>query len=191
MPILSEADQQGLLDKLSAFKAECKAYDEKLVQDLHYMLCCAVDEFRSVKQVGGEYHQSCLLHFHSDNLGGVKFFKRLEYWMAEPKRNPIALEFGYMLLVLGFEGHYRLMADGQRQRSELCSQLQLQLQQVYPRNHWLLPKKRKSKLSWQVWVLITLFVLTIGLWTFANLELYKAAQPLETLIHQVIIRRGS
>ena len=192
VPILGLArTDANLLEVLQDFKDQLKA-DTKSGTALHYMLCSAVDEFKSIQNRGqlalmSQSNLHYLMHFHHDNLGGVKFFEHLNEFLKEPKQHALAIEFAYMLMVLGFEGQYRLKENGAREYKQLCLEIQNILNEVLPRKNrpTYLRKRHRYTWTWHSWLIAILIISSLCFYTIQNIRLYYLAKPTATMIHQV------
>jgi type VI secretion system protein ImpK len=91
-----------------------------------YGLCTFLDEIIQNTPWGSQSnwgHQSLLILFHKEAWGGERFFQILEHLVKQPAQNLPLIELCYVLLSFGFEGKYRVMANGsnelEKQRLEL------------------------------------------------------------------------
>lgn len=83
-----------------------------------YILCSLIDETVMTTPWGSAstWSTSSLLNrFHNETWGGEKVFAILDRVKADPKKNLVLLKLIDMVLVLGFEGMYRVL-DGGRER---------------------------------------------------------------------------
>jgi type VI secretion system protein ImpK len=91
-----------------------------------YALCSLIDEmvlntpWGSTSRWGTD---SLLVNIHQEGWGGEKFFTYLDELLKRPASQLWVLEFYYVCLALGFEGHYRQQASGQRDLARLQDEL--------------------------------------------------------------------
>jgi len=110
------------------FEAEARAKGESAESILaaRYALCTLVDETVLSTPWGTESNwgnQTLLVRFHNETWGGEKFFQILERLLPDPRANLHLLEFIYVCLALGFEGKYRVQAQGRGQLEQLQHRL--------------------------------------------------------------------
>ncbi|MFT5722584.1 MAG: type VI secretion system protein ImpK [Motiliproteus sp.] len=93
---------------------------------ISYALCSLIDElvlntpWGSTSRWGSD---SLLINIHQQGWGGEKFFTCLDELLKRPTSHVWVLEFYYVCLALGFEGHYRQQAFGQRDLARLQDEL--------------------------------------------------------------------
>jgi type VI secretion system protein ImpK len=107
----------SLRERIDAFEREARAagIGDEAVSSASYALCALLDESAACTPWGAGWAKSGLLaERHGDSAGGEKFFLMLETLAAAPAANISLLEFLYVCLALGFEGHYREAADGRQ-----------------------------------------------------------------------------
>lgn len=101
-------------------------YDQHDLLDYRYVLCSFIDEAVMLTTWGqnsrwGEY--SLLARFHQETFGGEKVFSILSRLRQEPRQHRDLLHLIFLCLCLGFQGRYRLLAEGH----ELCERLMVSL----------------------------------------------------------------
>lgn len=116
--------QERLIVQLRTFhnKSLQQGYSEEQVRTASYLICSLIDETVLNTPWGAESfwgHDTLLVKFHREAVGGEEFFPIVERLMRRPADNLDLLEFAYMCLSLGFEGKYRLSPDGNRALEEL------------------------------------------------------------------------
>lgn len=111
----------GLQKDLSG---EIKNFQSHLLQDgvsqeetglASYALCALLDEAVLNTPWGKESfwgNQTLLVQFHKEAFGGEKFFQFLDRLLRAPAQNRNLIELLWLCLALGFEGKYRLIANG-------------------------------------------------------------------------------
>lgn len=94
-----------------------------------YALCTLLDEVAAGTPWGEPVwaQRSLLVQFHNEAWGGEKFFLLLGKLAERPQEHRALLELLYLILALGFEGRYRVLANGRAQLCELRERLAQQL----------------------------------------------------------------
>lgn len=108
---------QQLVTSLRNFETSAKNlnFRPEVIISARYILCAALDEAVLNTPWGAEsaWTQRTLLSlFHNETNGGEKFFLILDRTKTYPADNLDILELMYILLSLGFEGKYRVIARG-------------------------------------------------------------------------------
>lgn len=91
-------------------------YENGVILSFRYILCTFIDEAVMAKEWGSQSvwsENSLLARFHNETWGGEKVFALLNKLQDEPQRYRDILEFIWLCLVLGFQGRYRVMQQGQ------------------------------------------------------------------------------
>lgn len=91
-----------------------------------YVLCTALDEAVLVSPWGastGWNNSSLLSAFHNETWGGEKVFTLIERALADPAQYADLLELCHFVMLLGFQGKYRLARDGSAQADALRRRL--------------------------------------------------------------------
>lgn len=107
-----------IIGELNAFRKAAQSVlgDPRQVTQASYVLCTVLDEAAMNTPWG---HQSnwaqhnLLSTFHDEVIGGERFFTLLKRLGKEPEENIDVLELMYVCLSLGYEGNYRIAANGQ------------------------------------------------------------------------------
>lgn len=131
--IPAKMEERGMVERLRAvleqelkdFQAICDRLniDRKHTTAVHYALCTALDEAVSHTDWGGGYagalgawpSSALAVTFHQDRQGGTKVFHILGRLVESPYENIGPIEVYYIILMLGFQGRYRAMVDGDQQ----------------------------------------------------------------------------
>ncbi|HUN69220.1 MAG TPA: type VI secretion system protein TssL, long form [Burkholderiales bacterium] len=116
----------SLRERIDAFEREAHAsgLGGDAVATASYALCALLDESAACTPWGAGWARNGLLaERHGDSAGGEKFFLMLETISADPAANLSLLDFFYICLALGFEGHYREAADGRQALAEKRARL--------------------------------------------------------------------
>lgn len=117
-----------MADEMQRFRRRLE--DERLPDDqidhAHYAVCATIDDFVLNTPWGGNSlwtKQGMVATFHSESVGGERFFDNLTDLKTNPGRNAALLELMYACLSLGFQGHARITPNGlkdiDRQRDDL------------------------------------------------------------------------
>ena len=128
------------------------------VMAARYVLCTMIDEAAASTPWGGSgawARNSLLAMFHNETFGGEKVFQLMARLAEKPEANRDLLELIYCALVLGFEGRYRVIDNGQAQLEAVRDKLAQILRQQrgdHPKalaEHWQVPPVQQRKgLSW-------------------------------------------
>jgi type VI secretion system protein ImpK len=125
--------KQKLAKEVSEFERQslAKGIQQEKVRMASYALCTYLDEVIQNTPWGAQSnwgHQSLLILFHKEAFGGERFFQIIDNVVKQPAQNLQIIEFFYVLLSFGFEGKYRLIANGmnslEKQRLELFQLIQ-------------------------------------------------------------------
>jgi len=125
--------KQKLAKQVSEFERQALAsgLQQEQVRMASYALCTFLDELIQNTPWGAQSnwgHQSLLILFHKEAWGGERFFQIVEHLVKQPAQNLDLIEFCHALLSFGFEGKYRVMAQGlndlEKQRLELYQLIQ-------------------------------------------------------------------
>lgn len=204
LPRLSTAvthpDANGLRDQLvsemKAFsaRAQSRGIEQNPVLMAQYVLCTALDEAVLNTPWGGNSNwqtHNLLTVFHGERWGGEKCFQLLDRLKQEATKNLNLLELIYACLSLGFEGKFRVQADGRRHLESVREQLfqTIRLNRPAPERElspqWRGTVDRQNALMRFVplWVVAALgLTLLIGLyWTFS----YFLNQKSDPLLHDI------
>ena len=118
---IQHPDPSGLRNQLvqlvQSFEKQARALGvapEKIIA-ARYAICTLIDEsIASTPWGSGEWGKhSLLVIFHNEAFGGEKFFQLLTKLMENIKANRDLIELLYACLILGFEGRYRIIDNGQ------------------------------------------------------------------------------
>lgn len=103
------------------------------VEMASYALCTFLDETIQNTPWGSQCnwgHQSLLILFHKEAFGGERFFQIIENIVKQPAQNLQLIEFYYVLLSFGFEGKYRITANGKNALEGLRAELYQLIQRI-------------------------------------------------------------
>ncbi|WED24550.1 type IVB secretion system protein IcmH/DotU [Vibrio sp. JC009] len=123
-----KALQNQVVEEIKTIELELtsKGYEQSILMAYRYILCAFLDEAVLSTCWGSSSvwaEQSLLSYFHNETWGGEKVFLITERIEEEPVRYRSLLEFIYYCLVLGFEGKYRVIEGGCREREAVISHL--------------------------------------------------------------------
>ncbi|HEY2710696.1 MAG TPA: type IVB secretion system protein IcmH/DotU [Caulobacteraceae bacterium] len=110
-------------------------YPEEQRQRAKYALCATIDDIAQnlpgQAQDGAEWaRRSMTVHFFSENIGGDRFWQLVDDMLSRPAQNGDLIELYHACLAAGFEGRFRVMADGRRRLDEVMSSLYAALEHV-------------------------------------------------------------
>ena len=107
---------QGIRD--FAARAAQRGIAPERVMAARYVLCTMIDEAAADTPWGGSgvwARHSLLAMFHNETEGGEKVFQLMARLAEKPAENCDLLELIYAAITLGFEGRYRVIANGRAQ----------------------------------------------------------------------------
>lgn len=128
-----------------AASAQQQGVAPERVNAARYIVCTLLDEAAADTPWGGSgvwSRHSLLAEFHNEASGGEKVFQLMARLAAKPEDNRDLLELIYAAIALGFEGRYRVIANGPQQLEAVRAKLAQILKQVrgaYPAplaQHW-------------------------------------------------------
>ncbi|MCL1125542.1 type IVB secretion system protein IcmH/DotU [Shewanella surugensis] len=119
---------QQTLEDIIAIETELVAvgYEHAIVLAYRYLLCCFIDEAVMSTGWGSESvwaEHSLLTRFHNETWGGEKVFTILQRLESEPHKYKDLLEFIFLCFSLGFEGRYKVMANGREEYDKIYTEL--------------------------------------------------------------------
>jgi type VI secretion system protein ImpK len=153
---LRNALAQGIRDFVS--QAAAAGIAPERVMAARYVLCTMIDEAAADTPWGGSgvwARGSLLVMFHNETWGGEKVFQLMARLAEKPEANRDLLELIYCAIVLGFQGRYRVIDNGQAQleavRDKLAQIFKQQRGDYSPAlaQHWQAQTvKQRTALSW-------------------------------------------
>lgn len=126
-------DKDRLKDHLASeirrFEASARSHgvSQEHVIATRYCLCTVLDETAAQTPWGshGEWaRDSLLVRFHNETWGGEKFYQLLAKLAQVPAQHIDVLEVMYYCIALGFEGRYRIVANGASQLEKVKRRLE-------------------------------------------------------------------
>lgn len=106
---------------ITAFdQAIAGAYTDEEIRRAKYALASTADDVAlNIPGQQGDAaewaRRSMVVRFFSENIGGDRFWKLLDEMIASPAQYRDLLELYHACMAAGFEGRYRVMADGKRE----------------------------------------------------------------------------
>lgn len=152
--------RNSLAQAIRDFAARATAHGiaPERVMAARYVLCTMIDEAAADTPWGGAGvwgRHSLLAMFHNETEGGEKVFQLMARLAEKPALNRDLLELIYSALTLGFEGRYRVIANGRAQLEAVRDKLAQILKQQrgdHPHalaQHWQgQPVSRHGAHSW-------------------------------------------
>ena len=166
--------QERLVGEITEFQNRSlqQGFSEQQVRVASYLICSFIDETVLNTPWGAQSnwgHDSLLVRFHKEALGGEEFFQTLERLLQRPAQNLDLLELAYLCLSLGFEGKYRFGADGLRELEKLRTEVFLVIQRSRADAesglsvHWQGMRDLRSPLTRHVpiWVMVAVAALLL------------------------------
>jgi type VI secretion system protein ImpK len=137
-----------LVESVQRFESAARAQGlpNDQVVAARYVLCTLIDESAASTPWGGSgawAAQSLLVHFHNEAWGGEKVFQLLARLAENPQQHRPLLELVYCALALGFEGRYKVQADGRAQLDSIRQRLAAKLRELAG------PAPRELSPQWQ------------------------------------------
>ncbi|MDE2370643.1 MAG: DotU family type VI secretion system protein [Burkholderiales bacterium] len=178
---------QGIRDFQAA--AQTRGIAPERAMAARYVLCTMLDEAAAETPWGGSgawARNTLLAEFHNEVSGGEKVFQLMARLADKPAANRDLLELIYAAISLGFEGRYRVAAQGREQldaiRAKLAQLIQRERGSYAPAlaAHWQgQPARARPGLSWLPLALtaaLTLLVLA-GIYAAFAYSLAGRADP--------------
>ncbi|MBK7353875.1 MAG: DotU family type VI secretion system protein [Nitrosomonas sp.] len=155
-----------LVQRIKSFENQARTLgipSEKIIA-ARYAICTLIDEsIASTPWGGGEWGKhSLLVTFHNEAFGGEKFFQLLAKLMENIKANRDLIELLYVCLILGFEGRYRIIENGQSKLEALREKVSLAINKergAFERDlspHWQASSFKPTK----IFLLLPLWILS-------------------------------
>ena len=110
-------------------------YPDEQKQRAKYALCATVDDIAQnlpgQAADGAEWaRRSMTVRFFQENIGGDRFWQLVDDMIRDPGNNADLLELYHACMAAGFEGRFRVMADGRRRLDDVMSRLYAALEHV-------------------------------------------------------------
>lgn len=123
---------QQVVDEVAAIDRELveQGYERPTVVAYRYVLCAFIDEAVLGTDWGSHSvwsQHSLLSRFHNETWGGEKVFAITSRMEQEPDRYRDMLEFIHLCLCLGFEGRYKVLANGRDEYEQIIRGLNEQI----------------------------------------------------------------
>lgn len=165
------ADEQGFVDRISAFLAEFEGAAKKIradsddIEAAKYAFCAAVDEIilASPHTLRTQWERHPLqLRLFGDQLAGEHFFDRLDTLRGKGAMRVQALQVFHLCLLLGFQGKYAI--DGGEKLSYLTGRLGDEIAHIRGRSRGFAPRAERPdqivnrhRSDVPLWVLCSIF----------------------------------
>jgi len=127
--------KQNLVKEVAEF--ETRALQSGLlpeqVKSASYVLCAYLDEVIQNTPWGSQCnwgHMCLLISVHREAWGGERFFQVLEYALKQPSQNLQLVELCYVLISFGFQGKYRVIANGMNELEKVRTELYQVIQRI-------------------------------------------------------------
>jgi type VI secretion system protein ImpK len=103
-------------------------YPEEVRLRARYALCATIDDIAqnlpNIGQDGAEWaRRSLVVQFFRENIGGERFWTLVDDLLRNPRQNAQLIELFAACLAAGFEGKYRVRADGRGQLQQIMKNL--------------------------------------------------------------------
>ncbi|SPB18852.1 membrane protein [Caballeronia novacaledonica] len=188
------ADPAALRDSLAAgvrrFEDEARTNGiaAEQVTAARYIVCTMLDEAASGTPWGAGVwaRQSLLVTFHNEAWGGEKVFQLLARLAQKPAQHLHLLELASMVLALGFEGRYRVAAQGRQTLDAIRARLHqlIRKERGEPERalspHWqgVPTARRRTTDVLPVWVVGAFALLLLAAaWLAMSFQLGRASDP--------------
>lgn len=118
---------------IEAFRNDIRGkYPDEHQMRATYALCATIDDV--AQNLPGQENDAAewsrrnmIVRFFGENIGGDRFWRLLDEMIARPAEYPDVLELYHACMAAGFEGRYRVAADGKRGHQELMQRAYLAL----------------------------------------------------------------
>lgn len=188
------ADPAALRDSLAAgmrrFEDEARARGiaSEQVTAARYIVCTMLDEAASGTPWGAGVwaRQSLLVTFHNEAWGGEKVFQLLARLVQKPAQHLHLLELANVVLALGFEGRYRVAAQGKQTLDAIRARLHQLIRkergepELALSPHWqgVPTARRRATDVLPVWVVGAFALLLLAAaWLAMSFELGRLSDP--------------
>ncbi|MDC0662903.1 type IVB secretion system protein IcmH/DotU [Marinobacter sp. SS21] len=175
-----------------------QGYERPVLVAYRYVLCAFIDEAVLGTDWGAHSvwsQQSLLSRFHNETWGGEKVFAILSRMEREPERYRDMLELIHLCLCLGFEGRYKVMANGREEYEQIIRGLQERLLSeagesvleplTQPLSH-VAPARNRFRSGLPVWGIGSLFVVAMaGVYKLFHLALNERIGELLRVLEQL------
>lgn len=114
---------------INAFdRAIAGQYPDETRQRAKYALCSTLDDIAqnlpgAPQDVAEWARRSMVVQTFHENIGGDRFWQLVDDMLARPANHADLIELFHACLAAGFEGRFRVMADGKRRLQEIMTQL--------------------------------------------------------------------
>lgn len=191
---------QQVVDEIAELDRDLveQGYERPVVVAYRYVLCAFIDEAVLGTDWGAHSvwsQQSLLSRFHNETWGGEKVFAILSRMEQEPERYRDMLEFIHLCLCLGFEGRYKVMANGREEYEQIVRGLQERLlgadeergrePLTQPMDH-VAPARNRFRSGLPVWGIGGLFVMAMaGVYALYHMALDERIRNVLSVLEQL------
>jgi len=191
---------QQVVDEVSAIDRELveQGYERPTVIAYRYVLCAFIDEAVLGTDWGAHSvwsQHSLLSRFHNETWGGEKVFAITARMEQEPERYRDMLEFIHLCLCLGFEGRYKVLANGRDEYEQIIRGLHEQLQTLRggrekpPLTRALenvTPARNRLRTGLPIWSIGGLFIAAMaGVYSLYNIALNERIRDVLSVLEQL------
>ncbi|MFO6422440.1 type IVB secretion system protein IcmH/DotU [Motilimonas sp. KMU-193] len=191
---------QQTVSEIAAIEIELKerGYEQALIIAYRYVLCSFIDEAVMGTEWGSHSEwaeHSLLTRFHNETWGGEKVFSILARLENEPVRYLDLLEFIFLCFNLGFEGRYKVMANGQEEYKQIVAELYDLLKQykIEPSKHLTQATDHVANTQYRLsrqlplWTVFSGFGLgLLGLFIAMSINLHSKSAAVIEQLHQIL-----
>lgn len=187
--------RREMVDQLRRFEERAVKYEARGgdVSAARYVLCALIDEavMTTPWGSGSAWSDNSLLNqFHNETWGGEKVFQIVERVQNEPSKYVALMKLLDTVLLLGFEGKYRVLEGGRERLDDLRNELGRLLRQYAP------PSNADLSLQWRgvettrgirgyvpLWIVFALAGLIVVMaYAFLRWRLSTEIAPVEQLL---------
>ncbi len=191
--------QQGV-DDVAAVDRELveQGYERPTVVAYRYVLCAFIDEAVLGTDWGAHSiwsQHSLLSRFHNETWGGEKVFAITSRMEQEPERYRDMLEFIHLCLCLGFEGRYKVMANGRDEYEQIIRGLHEQIKNLRPDQEAqplanalgnVVPARNRLRTGLPLWSIGGLFLAAMaGVYSLYHIALNERIRDLLSVLEQL------
>lgn len=189
-----------VVDEVAAIDRELveQGYERPTVVAYRYVLCAFIDEAVLGTDWGAHSvwsQHSLLSRFHNETWGGEKVFAILSRMEQEPQRYRDMLAFIHLCLCLGFEGRYKVMANGREEYEQIIRGLHEQLKSLREADEaqpltdalaHVSPARNRLRSGLPIWGIGGLFALAMaGIFSLYNMALNERIRDVLSVLEQL------
>ncbi|MCG7544941.1 type VI secretion system protein TssL, long form [Pseudoalteromonas sp. MM17-2] len=172
--------------------------DSQLIESARYCVCALLDETVLNTPWGSEsvwVNESLLSIFHKETFGGEYFFTLLDEALRQSSHNIDLLELQYYCLNLGFQGKYRVSAQGQSAVDDYRDKLYREISLIRGTGSSQLSINWRKRIAnglelrqqFPLWVILTLFAaLALVVYTLFSYQLNRYSDNVFTELDALV-----